>query len=601
MNLDFINRDILNAGFASLTAVHWLRPQWLWLLSGLPLLAWWWHARQRQRSVWRDVVDAHLLPQLLEVSAGVRARSIRWLVLLGVAIAICALAGPSWQRVAQPLWHTRAPLVIALDLSSASLADDQPPSRLLQARAKIATLLRTRAGGQVGLVAFADDAYTVAPLTEDAGNIALFLDALEPDVMPVDGSRADRAIAWSAQLLRQGGFNDGDILLLTDHSDASARAAAQTAARNGYRVSALGLGTPAGAAYRDADGRILRAQLDAVSLQRLATAGGGAYVPLVAGDDDLAELGVLESRHAGAMAEHGETTRLWRDQGYWLLPPVLLLMLWAFRRGGVLTVLLLCVWLPVQPAKAANADWWRRPDQQAHMRLQQGADAYRKNDFGAAETQWRGLPGADATYNHGNALARQGDYDAAIAAYDKALQLEPGMADAIANRNAVEAAKKRKPPAGKRQAGQGEPKHGGDNHASQQQRDRQPGQPGDQTEPKDGGRATAESKPAPSQTPRQATRPSVSPRAQTVGKPSDAAVQREADAAQRRRMQQALRSAGAPATGTEAATPQRAETAAERERRLANEAWLRRVPDDPGGLLRARFRLEYERRQQEGN
>ena len=199
MNLDFINRDILNAGFASLTAVHWLRPQWLWLLSGLPLLAWWWHARQRQRSVWRDVVDAHLLPQLLEVSAGVRARSIRWLVLLGVAIAICALAGPSWQRVEQPLWHTRAPLVIALDLSSASLADDQPPSRLLQARAKIATLLRTRAGGQVGLVAFADDAYTVAPLTEDAGNIALFLDALEPDVMPVDGSRADRAIAWSAQ------------------------------------------------------------------------------------------------------------------------------------------------------------------------------------------------------------------------------------------------------------------------------------------------------------------------------------------------------------------------------------------------------------------
>ena len=44
----------------------------------------------------------------------------------------------------------------------------------------------------------------------------------------------------------------------------------------------------------------------------------------------------------------------------------------------------------------------------------------------------------------------------------------------------------------------------------------------------------------------------------------------------------------------------RAETPQERERRLANEAWLRRVPDDPGGLLRAKFRLEYERRQLEG-
>jgi len=46
---------------------------------------------------------------------------------------------------------------------------------------------------------------------------------------------------------------------------------------------------------------------------------------------------------------------------------------------------------------------------------------------------------------------------------------------------------------------------------------------------------------------------------------------------------------------------QRVETAAERERRLANEAWLSRVPDEPGGLLRAKFRLEYERRQQGGN
>ena len=44
----------------------------------------------------------------------------------------------------------------------------------------------------------------------------------------------------------------------------------------------------------------------------------------------------------------------------------------------------------------------------------------------------------------------------------------------------------------------------------------------------------------------------------------------------------------------------RAETPAERERRLATDAWLKRIPDDPGGLLRAKFRLEYERRQRQG-
>ena len=86
--------------------------------------------------------------------------------------------------------------MIALDLSSASLARDMPPSRLAQARAKIATLLRDRSGGQVALVAYAGDAYTVAPLTDDAANVALFLDALQTDIKR-SGQRTDRAIAWS--------------------------------------------------------------------------------------------------------------------------------------------------------------------------------------------------------------------------------------------------------------------------------------------------------------------------------------------------------------------------------------------------------------------
>ncbi|MFL6592552.1 MAG: hypothetical protein ACJ8GK_07575, partial [Luteimonas sp.] len=88
---------------------------------------------------------------------------------------------------------------------------------------------------------------------------------------------------------------------------------------------------------------------------------------------------------------------------------------------------------------------------------------------------------------------------------------------------------------------------------------------------------------------------------QSAGSATDDATQRRADAAQRERMRQALQKQPQPgASGTGSGTRQRAETPAQRERRLADEAWLRRVPDDPGGLLRARFRLEYERRQQEG-
>src|SRR5690606_15571528 len=158
-------------------------------------------------------------------------------------IAVLALAGPSWRQGEQPLLQGEAPLVVALDLSSAILASDLPPSRLLQARAKLATLLKQRSGGQVGLVVFADDAYTVAPLTRDAGNVALFPDSLAPDVMPVDGSRPASGIEQSVRLLRQAGFTSGDILVIGNQGDAAARSAAADAKRAGYRVSALGLGT----------------------------------------------------------------------------------------------------------------------------------------------------------------------------------------------------------------------------------------------------------------------------------------------------------------------------------------------------------------------
>jgi Ca-activated chloride channel family protein len=594
-----MNIDSLAASAAHLSALHFLRPQWLLVLLALPLLAWWWRRRRMRQSAWRDAVDPHLLPHLLEGRSSARASGALWLGLLGATLAVCALAGPSWQRVEQPLWQSRAPLVVALDLSSATLASDLPPSRLAQARAKLATLLRARAGGQVGLIAFADDAYTVAPLTDDAGNIALFLDSLAPDIMPVDGSRADRAIERSARLLRQAGFDRGDILLLTDHAGAAARNAAASAARDGYRVSALGLGTDGGAASRDADGRLARARLDAGSLRAVANAGGGAYAALAAGTGDLATLGVLDPRQAGTIASHGEKTALWRDQGYWLLLPLLLLALLAFRRGGALAAVLLCAWWPLQPAHAAGIDWWQRADQQAHQRLEQGAQAYRGNDFVAAEKKWTGLPGADAAYNRGNALAKQGEYDAAIAAYDEALRLQPGMADALANRKAVEAAKKRKPPPG-RQPG---------NKPDNQQDKGKSGQSGGQQQSQDGkspdngtpGAADPGTRPPPA--PAQPGPPQTGD--PQPDKPADAEAQRAADAAQRARMQQALRDAEQAKRGQQAeaqqASGERAETPAQRERRLANEAWLRRVPDDPGGLLRARFRLEYERRQQGGN
>ena len=596
-----------------MTALHFLRPHWLWALLALPALWALWRVRQRRGNVWQGVVDPHLLPHLLERGGNV-VRGGMWLGALGFAIAVLALAGPSWRQNEQPLWQSHTPLVIAVDMSSAMAASDLPPSRLLQVRAKLATLLRERAGGQVALVAYAGEAFTVAPLTDDAANVALFLDALEPDVMPVDGQQADKAIASAVRLMQQAGFDHGDILLLTDHADSAANLAAAEAKRLGFRVSTLGVGTAAGAPYRSADGSIAQARLDAGSLRALSAAGGGKHELLAADDSDLRALNVLDPAEADASSTRGQKGLAWQDEGYWLLPLLMLLALLAFRRGSAFAAVLVCLTLPLaMPAQAAEKNWWQRADQVEHTRIEQGADAYRKGDFAAAEKSFDGIRSADGWYNQGNALAKQGRYDEAIAAYDQALKQQPKMEDAIENRKVVDAARKRKPPSGKNedQKKQDQDKSG-QQQDSQDQGKQEPQDPGEKPQDGKDDPKQGQGKPQPEQ---QGQQPSSSQKPgeqkdqrqkSEQQKAEDAKAQQAADAAQRERMQQAMQQAmqqGKPGEKAgqppaQATTP--AETAEQREKRQAVEAWLKRVPDEPGGLLKNKFRLEYERRQKEG-
>lgn len=581
-------------------ALHFLRPYWLWALLALPLLAWWWRLQRHRLNAWQGHVDAHLLPHLL-VRGGGAARAGMIVAALAYALAVLALAGPSWRQGDQPLWQAQRPLVVVLDLSSRITTTDLPPSRLLQARAKLARLLDARAGSPIALVAFADDAFTVAPMTDDTANIRLYLDELSPEIMPVDGQRADRGIAWAARLLAQADFRNGDILVLTDRAGDGAEKAASDARAQGYMVSVLGLGTAAGAAYRGNDGTIGHAGLDTASLRALAAAGGGRYEPATTDNGDLAALGVASP----ALETVGTSTvpgggKAWRDEGYWLLIPLMALALLWFRRGAVL-VLVGVLWLPLAlPAQAAGVDWWQRDDQATHARLKRGADAYRQGDYPAAEQAFTGIDTVEGQYNLGNALAKQQRYDDAVAAYDRALRLQPGMADAVANRAAVDAARKRPPSPGD---GQGKPgqQGSGDRASSGAKSDssdeKKAGQPPQVSPPSQGASTPSSGKPGQAQVGKDAPPPRTPPK-----RSPDPATQAAADAAQRERMRAAIgeqKAQGAEQASKDAPGVQ-AETAEQRERRQAVDAWLRRVPDEPGSLLKAKFRLEHERRQKEG-
>jgi Ca-activated chloride channel family protein len=592
-------------------AVHWARPQLLWALCVLPLIALWAWRRGRDAGRWQQAVDPHLLPHLLQAS-GKGARRWPWALLLGWTLAVLALAGPGWKQQAQPLLQPQSPLVVVLDLSTRITTTDLPPSRLLQARAKLASLLQQRQGGQLALVVYADDAYTVAPLTDDVANIALYLDALSPQVMPADGQRTDRALDWATQLLQRSGMRAGQVLVLTDNADAAAIDAARQARSQGVQVSVIGLGTATGAAYRDARGQIANAALDEASLRRMAEAGGGRYQRLASDTADLRALDLLRADRSVGESEHG-AVRQWLDQGYWLLPALMLLALLAFRRrSAVLSVLLLVsvAGLQPQPVQAqaqatasaapqngARSSLWLRDDQRRQRQLEQGVQAYHAGDFNTAARTFESVQTAEGWYNLGNARARQGDLDGAVQAYDHALSRRPGMPDAVANRAVVDAARKRRPPPSPKdgkspssQGGKSKPPPQGQG----QQKPPSSGQPSStgKGSPKPGDPAQPPPSGAPSGKPGQGESPQ-----QAVADPQ---AQARADAEQRQRMQQAVQQGKDGKDGKQPAQRSDGRTPQQREQQQAVEAWMRRVPDRPGDLLRAKFQLENERRKQEG-
>lgn len=553
----------MNAGL-----IHFIRPGWLLLLPLVFLLPWAWRRMQRASGDWARVCDPHLLRWLSVEQAGAEGRRGpgAWLAGGALLIAILALSGPSWQKLPDSSYSARDARVIAVDLSRSMLAEDLRPNRLTRARYRLADLLASTEEGQVGMVAFAGDAYVVSPLTNDMNTISNLLPALRPDIIPVAGSRADRALKLAASLFERSGLTRGEVLLVTDSVDSATLARAREMRADGIMTSVLAVGTPDGAPIpsgggfvSDRAGNVVIARLPRPDLQELARAGGGAYTELGPASSGSAPWGAADG--AGFELREDALGERWKDVGPWLVLLLIPLALAGFRRGLFFLLPLAlgnALFLPGE----ARADWWDdlwlRKDQQAWQALQDdrpqaaaglaqspdlsGEAWYRSGEYANAADAWRGLEDADAHYNLGNALAQQGDFDGALAAYDRALERDPDMLDAIYNRNLVEKMKEQQ----EQQQQEGDP---GENDANEEQ------QEGDEEQESQEGEQEEDGQESDSQ------------------EPSQDSEESESSARQTEQMEQ----------WTE-------------EDAQAMEQWLRRIPDDPGGLLRRKFRNQHQRR-----
>ena len=442
-----------------MASFHFLRPEWLLALLPAALLAALLHRRLRAGSNdWVREVDPHLLAHL--ALPGRRASG-QWpavLLFAGWVAAVFAMAGPTWQKLPQPVTGRLDPLVIALSLSPSMNAPDASPSRLIAARYKIADVLQRMRGSEVALVLYSDIPFAAAPLTQDAQVVAQMLPDLSTRLMRGNANRPQDAIAMAVDLLRGAGAASGRILLVTDgpgEEPGKTQVAARTAAAEGYKVNVIGVG---------AEGANGAPAVDTAALTAIATAGQGTFTPLTADDRDIAAALPPVAASNGAVTDsEGFTADVWADMGPFVLLLAVLLAPLAFRRGwiAVLAVAALGGLATPDGAQAQTipqslpqswADLWWRPDQQGAVDFARGDYAaaaqkfddpawkanalYKAGDYSGAAAALSRLPGSD--YNRGNALARAGQLEEAVAAYDKALAATPDDADAKFNRDLVQ-------------------------------------------------------------------------------------------------------------------------------------------------------------------
>lgn len=420
----------------NLNDFHFLRPAWLLMgLIGLLVPVLWRRSRDLQRRL-RGNIAPHLLPHLLLTPTDPhRVRPVHLVSALLVLGALAA-AGPTWEQDRPDFLENPAPLIIALDLSPSMDTTDVPPTRLEAAKHKLQDLVQRRQGARTALIVYAGSAHLVLPPTDDPALLDSFIQALATDLITKPG-RDVAAVIDQAKRLLAAEKAPGTLLLISDGADvAQLPQLKQHLADSELQMLVLAVGQ----------------RFDAATLKQLAAATDAPLGSLTLNDDDLDWVELHAQQHF-QNADEQQRKLQWKDAGYWLCWPLLLLALFSVRRGWSLNwmaVLLLGIFLQPAPAQANPlADAFFTPDQQGRWAFEhhhypaaaalfvdpywKGVAAYNAADYDLALATFTQLSTAQAAFYQGNIHVRQFKFDDAIAAYQQALALQPQFPEASAN------------------------------------------------------------------------------------------------------------------------------------------------------------------------
>ncbi len=597
---------------------HFLRP--LWLIA-IPLFWWmvfrllskWW-----RKGEWDKEVDPHLLEFLATSPLQQKRRLLPWAMCFAGTLLLLALAGPVWQKKTQPLLKKTQARVLVLDLSYSMLAADIKPTRIERARYKLEDLLNRFVEGETALVGYAGEAFVISPLTHDPLTISALLPGLHPNIMPVPGSRPELAVGLATELLNRSRATTGHIILITDGIEESEISAVIKNAGSD-RLTILAVGTesgspialPAGGFLKDKNGAIVIPKLNMIPLKKLVDQTQGELTVLSPDDQDVDTIISVETSAVNFVEDQQQRTAdMWNEEGPWLLLLVLPLTALLFRRG-VLFSLGIIVFTSVfaSPSMVMAFGWddlWLRPDRQASKLFEQGetkqaselfendewkgAAAYRSGDYQQAIDQFSKQDNPRANFNRGNALAFAGRLQDALKAYQQVLSDDPQHQDAQFNKELIEELLK------KQQKKQQQNKQNKQDKKKQQQQrdssgnqDQSAGDPEQKPEAEKNESDKQQSKDSQDKMNEQKNEDEKDERNKKDEKDKFADKQNNQKSADQSKQQNIA------ANENSDLTPE------DRSRQQTMEQWLRKIPDDPGRLLRNKMKREYQRRSKKQN
>lgn len=269
--------------------IRLLQPEWLWLLTLLPIALFWLGRHGAVAAIeYSDVTLAR------EVARDTRSRSGRWLWLLPIlacAFLIVALARPQMSHGSTTVTANGINIMLGLDVSGSMQAldfkvDGRRVNRIQIVKSVVSKFIDQRPNDRIGLIAFAGAPYLASPLTLDHDWLQQNLDRVQIGGVE-DGTAIGSAIAAGVNRLREAPAKSKVMILLTDGVNNTGKispiAAAEAAKALGVKIYTIGVGVRGDAPVpvKDEFGNtqlvMAKVDVDEATLQRVATMTGGAF------------------------------------------------------------------------------------------------------------------------------------------------------------------------------------------------------------------------------------------------------------------------------------------------------------------------------------